>query len=326
MDFFVLGLKDVKIISYEQNYGRLEIVLEKTTSCETCPSCQARSKSVKNYREHRIILNPIESIQVQAFIRKRCFRCLNPSCQTKYFTEQIPGLEKKHIYTEQFKSFLADLYQDMDFPTIKRRLSKKYLLDVPIGTLHSKLKDLPKESLLVKYPIQTKYIGLDEFSYTKGHNYAVALIKIGHSQDPKSKIIDMVAGGKTTAVAKAVLNSVDPISVEACCMDFWEPFKTAVKEKLPNASVVADKYHTIKLINDDIQTLIRRILPALSQYDKELLEENKFLILKGRERLDDNQSYDLQTTILINNELETIYVFKEQFRSLYLIKNIDIAR
>jgi len=94
MDFFVLGLKDVKIISYEQNYGRLEIVLEKTTSCETCPSCQARSKSVKNYREHRIILNPIESIQVQAFIRKRCFRCLNPSCQTKYFTEQIPGLEK----------------------------------------------------------------------------------------------------------------------------------------------------------------------------------------------------------------------------------------
>ena len=127
MDFFVLGLKDVKIISYEQNYGRLEIVLEKTTSCETCPSCQARSKSVKNYREHRIILNPIESIQVQAFIRKRCFRCLNPSCQTKYFTEQIPGLEKKHIYTEQFKSFLADLYQDMDFPTIKRRLSKKYL-------------------------------------------------------------------------------------------------------------------------------------------------------------------------------------------------------
>jgi len=324
-----LSLKNVKIIKFEENNGYLQVILANNSPSAICPTCKTPSTSVKDYRLHRIIDKPaIELFPIQLFFQKRRFRCYISSCPTKTFTEVIPGLPKKHIYTQQFKDLLSNMYKHMDFPTIKKRLSDNYKLNIPISTIWYKLKDEIKDFYPQSNPIQAQFIGIDDFSYAKGHTYGVVLIKIvKNNKELKSQIIDMVAGGKTTDAAKSVLNSVDPAYVLACCMDFWDPFRTAVRFKLPNADIVVDRFHVIKLFNDSIQLLINRICPTLSNDNKELLIENKFkLILKGRERLTDSTSHDLQSILLINQELESIYTFKERFRSLYLINDINIVK
>lgn len=331
MDFTLLDLEDVNIINIKENNGFLQVFLEKNSSSAVCPSCNTPSTTIKDIRIRQIIHRPIlDSLPVQLFIKKKRFKCLNPSCKTKSFTEQIRGLERYHIYTQAFKDFVSNMYKHSDFPTIKKRLYDDHKLDIPLSTIWYKLKDQIKDFFPQPQSITAKFIGIDDFSHCKGHNYAVALVIIQkdiHNKHQKSKIVDMVAGGKTTAAAEFLLKCVDPESVVACCIDIWEPFRTAIRKKLPNADIVVDKFHVIKLFNEYIQDLITRISPDLSIDDKELVAENKFaLLLKGKEKLNDSQTHDLQTILNINPELSSIYNFKERFRLLYLIDDVNIVK
>jgi transposase len=310
----VLGLKDVKISSLQETPNGLEIVIQKTTSCELCPTCQTPSSSAKNYRTHRIVTEPYKDTPLSTVVLKRCFRCSNPSCSTKFFTEEIEGLAKKHTYTKSFNSFIEDMFKHMDYPTLKKRLSDNYKLSVPSSTIFHKLKDLPLNSNLPPAQLLSpRFIGLDEFSYAKGHSYAVVLINID-----KHKIVDTVAGGKTTAAASALLNSIDTSKVEAACIDMWIPYKNAIHNKLPNAAVVIDRFHVIKHINDALKDIIKRIAHTLDKNNFSFLYNSRFTLLKGFEKLSPNELDILSALLSLDQNLATAYNLKEYFRSLYI--------
>ena len=118
------GLKNVKILDFKENCGQLEILFQKNSSSESCPSCKNLSSSVKNYRIHRVIDKPFSAFPVSLFVKKRRFNCINPSCHIKTFTEEIEGLQRKHIYTKAFEDFLVDLFDHMDYPTVYKHLFK----------------------------------------------------------------------------------------------------------------------------------------------------------------------------------------------------------
>ncbi len=311
-----LGIKELKIIAIKETNGKLEVFLEKETSSAICPKCLSLSTSIKDRKSYRIIDKPIDSVPIQLVIKKKCFFCYNLSCSKKSFTEQISELPKKSSYTQNFKLFLSQLYQDMDMPTIKKHLNHKYKLNLPLSSIHHLLKNIPiKEARL--FPSQLSrptYIGIDEFSYAKGHSYAVILINI----DLK-KIIDIVAGGKTTQAALTVLNSIDRSNVKACSIDMWLPYKNACYKKLPSACVVIDKFHIIKHINESIEKVRKRISLSLNKTDDSFLYQHRFILLTANENLSDYQRTKLPSLLSINDDLTKAYQFKELFRSLYLI-------
>jgi transposase len=242
-----LGLKNVKITHFQESGGKLEPFLEKEPSSAICPNCHSPSTSIKDHEYYKILDKPTTSIPIQLVIKKRRFFCNNPYCSKKSFTEEISGLPKKSSYTQNFKDFLGELHWDMDYPTIKRHLARKYQLTISLSTIHRLLKEfLVKKFDLPPFSpeVTCKYVGLDEFSYAKSHCYAVTLINID-----KRKIVNIVAGGKITAAAMAVLNSCDTSFVQARCIHMWPPFKIACYKKLPNADVVVDKFDVISQLH-----------------------------------------------------------------------------
>jgi len=318
-----VGLKDVKIISMEDLGDRLQVLIEKDSASAVCPKCNQLSNSVKDRHIHHIVVKPIESVPLSVLIQKKRFFCNNSACTLKSFTEQIEGLEKKHTYTKSFNSFIEDMFKHMDYPTLKKRLSDNYKLSVPSSTIFYKLKDLPIHSQLVQTQLLSpKFIGLDEFSYAKGHCYAVALFNID-----KHKIIDTVAGGKTTAAAMAVLNSIDTSNVKAACIDMWLPYKNAIRKKCPNAAIVVDRFHVIKHINDALKNIIKRISLIMDKDPASFLFNFRFTMLKGFEKLSPKELDTLSSLLSLNNELANAYNLKEMLRSLYInILDKELAR
>jgi len=284
-----LGPRDVKIVSFSELNGKLEALLEKDSSSAIRPHCHSPSTSIKERKCYSIINKSIDSIPTKLTIQKRVFFCNNPTCLTKSFTEEISVLPKKSSCTQNFKNFLGELHGDMDYPTIKRHLARKYKLNLPLSTINRLLKEfLVKKFDLPPFSpkVPCKYIGLDEFSYARGHCYAVALINID-----KGKIVNIVAGSKTTAAAMAVLNSCDTSFVQACCINMWKPFKIACYKKLLNADVVVDKFHVIQQLNECIKDVRKRISLELEAPQSTHIYQNRFLLLKGKERLSIIQNY-----------------------------------
>lgn len=145
----ILGLKDVKIVSFSEVNGKLEVLLEKASSSAICPHCHHPSTSIKERKCYKIMDKPTDCIPSQLLIQKRVFFCNNPTCPNKSFTEEISGLPKKSSYTQNFKDFLGELHWDMDYPTIKRHLARKYKLNLSLSTIHR----LPKEFLVKKFDL-----------------------------------------------------------------------------------------------------------------------------------------------------------------------------
>lgn len=318
-----LLLNGVKIVDFKEINGTLEVFLEKDSPHAICPNCHTPSTSIKHYRYYKIIDKPIESIPLHTVVKKRRFFCNNSCCPTKSFTEKISGLLKNSPYTQNFRDFLGELHTDMDYPTLKRHLARKYKLNLPLSTIHYLLTEFLAEKFT--FPpfapkVSCKYIGIDEFSYAKGHCYAVALINID-----KGKIVDIVAGGKTTASAMAVLNSCDSSSVQACCIDMWPPYKSACYKKLPHASVVIDRFHIIKHINEALEKVRKRISLSIEKLDESFLYQNRFVLLRGNERLSECQRAKLSSLLSIDKDLTKAYELKEQFRTLYSIRDPELA-
>ena len=46
--------------------------------------------------------------------------------------------------------------------------------------------------------------------------------------------------------------------IKLVSLDLWRPYKTLVEELIPNAEIVADRFHVMNAVNDQLDTQPRR--------------------------------------------------------------------
>jgi len=100
-------------------------------------------------------------------------------------------------------------------------------------------------------------------------------------------------------------------------MDISKAYISWAKSNLPNADIVFDHFHVIKLMNDKIDQVSRRTLKNLDDSQKELLKINRFLFLSNIENLDDKSTGKLENQGNIFKDLAEVNIKKEELRSIY---------
>jgi transposase len=113
-----------------------------------------------------------------------------------------------------------------------------------------------------------KHLGIDEKAFRRGHHYASLLNDLD-----SDRLWDMVEGRTTENACELMgtLSDEQKAAVEAVAMDMWQPFENAVKEHLPKADIVFDKFH--------ISMHLNKALDAVRK------AEHKEMTAKGDDRL-----------------------------------------
>lgn len=101
-------------------------------------------------------------------------------------------------------------------------------------------------------------------------------------------------------------------------MDMGKAYQKAVRENLPNADIVFDRFHVVQQYSQ----LIRRersyeFKKALHRNDKALIKGSLYLLLKNPDKLSKNQTDELKHLRHANRYLNKIYVLKEQLKSIW---------
>jgi transposase len=125
---------------------------------------------------------------------------------------------------------------------------------------------------------QLRQLGLDEISRLKGHGDFVTIVSTRDAQR-RPRLLGVLEGGeKATVLAflKRIPKGLRP-QVERVCSDLYEGFATAVKEALPQAQVVADRFHVAKLYHAAVDDLRKRQMKEL----KRALKPEEYDGLKG---------------------------------------------
>jgi len=225
----------------------------------------------------------------------------------KIWWPQLPFMDGKHRYTRSFALTALDLLR---FGTIK-----DVACYLQVGwDLIKKIHKTKLQSLYQKISISNiKYLGVDEFSLRKGHNYMTIFIdlqsgRIVHAVEGRSK--DDIKPFLKKLARKAK-------KLKAVAMDMSRSYSGAVTEHLPEVDIVFDRYHIMAHMNKAIDTARREQQRTLDDSDKKSLKGCRFLLLRNYESLDQDYQVKLNTLLDINQPLFVMHSMKEQLRGFW---------
>jgi transposase len=105
--------------------------------------------------------------------------------------------------------------------------------------------------------------------------------------------------------------------IEAVAMDMSPAFWAAVLEQLPEAAIVFDRFHLIKLVNEKLDDLRREMVREATGPMKQTVKGIRYLLLMGRANVEKEKLPRLDEALKHNEPLLTGYLLKEALGLLW---------
>ncbi|UAM99102.1 ISL3 family transposase [Polaribacter litorisediminis] len=229
-------------------------------------------------------------------------------------TISVPWADNYERHTYLFERLTIDLLKATKNQTQTAKLLRCGF-NVVNRIIHSSVKRgmerRPKD-------VAFKHLSLDEKSFRKGHQYISVL-----SSPLAGCVIDVVAG-RDKQDAKALLERVitpeNRDFVETVSLDMWKAYLSSVEEILPKADIVHDRFHLIKYLNDAIDKVRRREVKH-----HEELKNSRFVLLKNKENLTDNQQIIFEHIQAANYQVSKAWRVREDFKDIFASASIEDA-
>ena len=291
----------------------LLIELENKEKLAICPHCKKQTDKVHQSHHYRVRDIPISSYDVFLLVNRRQFRCKN--CR-KVFSEELNFVKKRRTYTKRLAEKVVKEVLETDVVNAGKR---NRITPAEIDTI---LKELEADCLEEK-PTDLKKLGIDEITQLKGgKNYAAVLVDL-----EKRKPIALLEKRNKEVISEYLLGLGSEIlnQIEEVSIDLWRPYKTVVEELIPNAQVVADRFHVMSQINkelDDRRKQEKRQIEKLKNKKEkkqklEVIKHSKYTLLKKKEKLSETEKDKLKELEKMVPELMTAYQAKEKIRDIF---------
>jgi transposase len=293
--------------------NELMIELENKAKEVICPYCNNSTDKVHQSHWYRVRDIPCSSWDIFLNINRRQFRCR--SC-TQLFSEELNFIRKRRTYTKRLAKKVIEEVLETD---IVKTAKRNRISPAEIETI---LKEVEEDCLSEK-PTELKRLGIDEITHLKGgRNYVAVLVDI----DKRKPIALLEKRNKETileylrGLGSELLNQIEEVSI-----DLWVPYKSVVEELIPNARIVADRFHVMKQINEELDNERKRekraAIKIKNQKERakkiEVITHSKYPLLKSKENLNEREKDKLAEVEKALPSLMQMYKMKEDFRDIF---------
>lgn len=276
-----------------------------------CPHCKSQNVATYKHRDRTLIGLPYGRCQVRLIVPVRKVVCRDCGCVTY---ERV--------------AFAA--YKDA---RITRLLAKKLLeraADVSMKSLAEEyriswrtVRDAIEDGLRKRYRrrdySKVEHIGVDELYVFRRERPGRRFITTVRDQD-SGAVLD-VARGKGAAALKRFERKVAPFkgNIKTVSMDMASSYTSWASGFLPDATIVIDRFHVIKALNDRVDKARRKVMAMVDEKTAKKIKGNRYVFLKNRERLTPKEERKLESAGKIKecSTLIEVHLFKERMRSIY---------
>ena len=180
------------------------------------------------------------------------------------------------------------------------------------------IKALEKKVLRRRFArIQTAHIraiGIDEIHVGNGKGAAQYLTIV---RDLKSGTVIHVGEGKGVQALAGALKKLKKSKLKVVAMDMANAYYRWISEHFPRVHIVFDHFHVIKLMNDRLDHVRRRVTARLDDVQQKQLKGLRFIFLRNNEDLPEDAKGILKNMRGVFQDLGDTYMFKEALRSIY---------
>jgi len=301
-----LGISILNIEGYAVTNisGRNPVIIEAIyTKKAKCPFCGQNTLRMKDKYIRKLNHESIGYRRTKLYLTACKYHCL--SCN-RYFNQRFPGILKYKRSTEGFR---YEVFEKHNNGHTQSYLSKS--LKIGSATVERWYHDyLAKKVSNFKNRSCPRVIGIDEHYFSRRYGYATTICDLS-----RHKVFDLTLGRSQKTLEHYFNKLNGKESVQVVVMDLSDTYRNIVKEHFPNAMIVTDRFHVIRLINHHFLGVWANIDPV-GRKNRGLLS----LMRRHRRNLKPEQILKLNRYFKERPEIKAIYDFKQSLCSLMMAK------
>lgn len=301
----LLGLTNdwnVKSVDLSLADKQLLIVLVHVSDKAICPDCSA-SCSLHDHAPARRWRH-LDTMQFETLLEAQVPRVDCPQCGVK--TCHVPWAGKHSRFTLLFEAFAIAVLDCSSSVS-----AAAALLRLGWEAVHHIMKRAVDRGLARRQVDDVKHVGIDEKSFGRGQDYVSVMTDLNGS-----RVLEVVPGRDEEAANQLwkSLPEDQQMKIEAVAIDMSQAFENSVRENVPHADIVHDKFHISKHLNEAVDKVRRQEHKVLKQEGDDRLKGTKQLWLYREENIPDDRLLDFDA--LKDQQLKTAraWAIKENFR------------
>lgn len=336
--------------TYMRNQEGTESVLifesKQRTEDVLCPFCNGKVNICELARKH------LRDVPIWSGISQElCFLCHRYRCIAcgKKHTEDIPLQHPGTRITERAANWIRTLLLNkVSIRSIQRitGIHWETIRNIHIAAMEETLEKHTEDLKEAGYHPQ--FLAVDEFAIHKGHTYATCVM------DLETGEVLWVGKGRSKDDFRHFFEEVEPsfiADVKAIAMDMNASFHLLVKELLPKAQIVYDRYHMQSQYGKEVLGVVRleearkhkaqsaQMAAGLSgttaderkvlreeirkeKHQYSVMKRLRWTLLTNEEKLSEKQNAHLKSILEEHSSLAVCYAMKEEMISLFHIRNV----
>ena len=294
---------------FDKHHGRTALVVSVSSAKNRqgkCSGCDQHGPTYDHLPPRRFEFIPFWGIAVffeYALRRVDCRQC-------GVTAEVVPWADGKHQKTRIYLAFLASWAEELPWQRVAERFCTSW------QTVYGAVAWVVDYGLAHRQLDNVKTIGVDEIQYQKGHRYLTVVYQL----DSGCRRLLWVGKKRTMATLRKFFKTMKEAvpdfhkRIEFVCSDMWKPYLNVIKEKIPNALHVLDRFHIRKQFSEALDQVRRSEAARLRRAGKEpVLAKSRWLWLKKRCNLTRKQGRHLRDLLTMNLRTVKAYLLTEQF-------------
>ncbi|MGQ7848748.1 ISL3 family transposase [Granulosicoccus sp. 3-233] len=303
----LLKLKELKLVDFSFHRDKLVRLYVRSfkNGCR-CPDCDRRCKIVRT----RPKLREWRDLSVGGHRLVFCYFPREIHCPTHGRCEEnIPWAAPHSRITYRFEHSLFSLCQSMT-----QKAAAKLLQTAP-----STLSDLLHRSIERHrhgHRIRgLRTLGIDEISYHKRHKYATLIYDLD-----TSKVIWIGKGRGRDTIDRFFTEALSPWQrqqVRAACCDMSASYIGAIREHCPQATLVLDRFHIVKALNEAVDQVRKQAWREASKHDKKAVKGLRWMLYRHSSTRSRADTAALKALEKSNRRIYRAWRLKDEFEQLW---------
>lgn len=187
-------------------------------------------------------VTPMHGKRVGLYVDTKRFKCR--SC-TKTFYEKLPAVDEKRLMTSRLVEWVGKHAIKRTFASIAEEVG------VTEGTVRSVFSDYVNELEKTVRFETPQWMGIDEIHLIKPRGVI--------SNIENNTIVELLPNRNKETVTRYLSQLEGRDRIHYVAMDMWLPYRDAVETVLPQAMIIIDKFHVVKMANEAMERVRRQI-------------------------------------------------------------------
>jgi transposase len=302
----ILNLPDWEVIELKESEYDYAIHTRYTPEPTACIRCGVIGQLYRHgIKKQRFMDLPVHNKRVGLIVHRQRYHCR--ACKKTSF-QPLPDMADHHSSTKRLLAYIGKESMKRTFAGVaddtgihERTIRRLFALEV--ARLESE----------VHYETP-RWLGIDEVHLVKRARCILTNVE-------QRTVIDMLATRSKDAVSHYLYQMPNRQHIELVAMDMWLPYRDAVRDILPQATVVIDRFHVIRLAIQGMDMVRKETRAHLTARQSRTLKRDRYILFHRKADISEQDQFILDLWIGQFPTLGKAYQLKEAFCDLWDVKD-----